>query len=304
MPSVDDVKTIFNSRIAVKTQEDSSDSEQPKVKLFWEVYDEFTKECVRQTDWTEATKKKFKTLRNHLITFKKLNSFDFLTEKGLNDLVDSFRNKKGMLNSTIKKEIGYLNWFLKWAANKGYNTNLAYASFSPKLKNTQAKVIFLTDEELEAIKKFQIPENKKYLKRVRDMFIFCCYTSLRHSDVYNLRRSDIKENHIEITTIKTQDSLIIELNKYTRAIIDKYKEIEFKDYKALPVISNQKMNEYIKELAKLAKIETPVRITQYKGHERIDTVYPKHELLSTHTGRKTFICKALSLGIPPNVVMK
>ena len=64
------------------------------------------------------------------------------------------------------------------------------------------------------------------------------------------------------------------------------------------------MNEYIKELAKLAKVETPVRITQYKGHERIDTVYPKHELLSTHTGRKTFMCKALSLGIPPNVVMK
>ena len=304
MPSVDDVKTIFNSRIAVKTPEDSSDSEQSKVKSFWEVYDEFTKECARQNDWTEATKKKFKTLKNHLVAFKKLNSFDFLTEKGLNDLVDYFRNKKDMLNSTIKKEIGYLKWFLKWAANKGYNTNLTYSSFSPKLKNTQAKVIFLTDEELEAIKNSQIPENKKYLERVRDVFIFCCYTGLRHSDVYNLRRSDVKENHIEITTIKTQDSLIIELNKHSRAILDRYKEIEFKDYKALPVISNQKMNEYIKELAKLAKIETPVRITQYKGHERIYTVYPKHELLSTHTGRKTFICKALSLGIPPNVVMK
>lgn len=80
--------------------------------------------------------------------------------------------------------------------------------------------------------------------------------------------------------------------------------MEFKDYKALPVISNQKMNKYIKELAKLANIETPVRITQYKGHERIDAIYPKYELLSTHTGRKTFICKALSLGISPNVVMK
>lgn len=64
------------------------------------------------------------------------------------------------------------------------------------------------------------------------------------------------------------------------------------------------MNDYIKELGKLAKIETPVRITHYKGHERIDNVYPKYELLCTHTGRKTFICKALSLGIPPNVVMK
>lgn len=99
MPSVDDVKTFFNSRIAVKAQEDSSDSELSKVKSFWEVYGEFTKECARQNDWTEATKKKFKTLKNHLIAFKKLNSFDYLTKKGLNDLVDYFRNKKGKLNS-------------------------------------------------------------------------------------------------------------------------------------------------------------------------------------------------------------
>lgn len=69
-------------------------------------------------------------------------------------------------------------------------------------------------------------------------------------------------------------------------------------------ISNQKMNTYIKELGKLAGINTPIRITQYRGNERIDNVYPKYELLCTHTGRKTFICKALSLGIAPNVVMK
>ena len=36
----------------------------------------------------------------------------------------------------------------------------------------------------------------------------------------------------------------------------------------------------------------------------LNIICPKHELLSTHTGRKTFICNALSLGIPPNVVMK
>ena len=80
--------------------------------------------------------------------------------------------------------------------------------------------------------------------------------------------------------------------------------MKFEGSKVLPVISNQNMNEYIKELGKLAKIESPVRITQYKGHERIDSIYPKHELLSTHRGRKAFTCKALSLGIPPNVVMK
>lgn len=304
MPRIEDVKALFNARIVLKQDEKQPEERSAPQKSFWEIYDEFTTECGRLNDWTPATFGKFKALKNHLLEFKKLNSFDYLTEKGLNNLVEFFRNKCNMLNSSIGKQLGYLKWFLKWATNKGYNTNMAYAAFSPKLKNTQAKVIFLTDEELDKIKTLDLPETKQYLERIRDVLIFCCYTGLRYSDVANLRRSDVKENHIEVTTVKTADSLVIELNRHSRAILEKYKDVAFKDDKVLPVISNQKMNDYIKELGKLAGIDTKIRITQYKGHDRIDTIYPKYELLCTHTGRKTFICKALSLGIPPNVVMK
>ena len=86
--------------------------------------------------------------------------------------------------------------------------------------------------------------------------------------------------------------------------LEKYIFVFFEGDKVLPVISNQKMNDYIKELGKLAGRDTKIRITQYNGYDRIDTLYPKYELLCTHTGRKIFICKALSLGIPPNVLMK
>ena len=51
---------------------------------------------------------------------------------------------------------------------------------------------------------------------------------------------------------KTADSLIIELNRHSRAILEKYKDVSFEGDKVLPVISNQKMNDYIKELWKLA----------------------------------------------------
>ena len=114
----------------------------------------------------------------------------------------------------------------------------------------------------------------------------------------------MKEEHIEITTIKTADSLIIELNDHSKANLEKYKDIPFQNNKALPVVSNQKMNEYLKELGELAEIDEPVRETYYKGNERIDEVTPKYALLSTHTGRRTFICNALALGIPVQVVMK
>lgn len=60
----------------------------------------------------------------------------------------------------------------------------------------------------------------------------------------------------------------------------------------------------LKELGELAEINEPVRETYYKGNERIDEVTPKYALLSTHAGRKTFICNALALGIPAPVVMK
>ena len=83
-----------------------------------------------------------------------------------------------------------------------------------------------------------------------------------------------------------------------------FRDIHFENNMALPVISNQKMNDYLKELGELAEINEPVRETYYKGNERIDEVTPKYALLSTHAGRRTFICNALALGIPAQVVMK
>ncbi|MFV0522715.1 MAG: site-specific integrase, partial [Mangrovibacterium sp.] len=125
-----------------------------------------------------------------------------------------------------------------------------------------------------------------------------------YSDAFNLRRSDVKDNHIEITTVKTADSLIIELNKHSKTILAKYEAFHFEDDKVLPVVSNQKMNQYLKELGEVAGIDEPIRETYYVGNERVDEISPKYALLGTHTGRRTFICNALSLGIPAQVVMK
>ena len=221
----------------------------------------------------------------------------------MKDYVD-FLRKKDMRNSSVSKQIVFLKWFLRWCTKKGYCHNTAYEDFNPKLKSAPKKVIFLTNDELNKLKTVEIPHNKQYLERVRDVFLFCCFSGLRYSDVYNLKRSDVKPDHIEITTVKTADSLIIELNNHSKAILEKYKDIHFEDHKALPVISNQKMNVYLKELGELAEINDPVRETFYKGSKRIDIVTPKCALLGTHAGRRTFICNALALGIPAQVVMK
>ena len=142
------------------------------------------------------------------------------------------------------------------------------------------------------------------LEHVRDVFCFCCFTSLRYSDVANLKRSNVFPGFIQITTVKTADTLKIELNKYSTSILEKYKDATFPHDKVLPVMSNQRMNEYLKEMAEIIGFNEPVTVTYYKGNQRIDEVYPKWSRIGTHTGRRTFICNALMLGIAPQIVMK
>lgn len=301
-PTPAQIKGVFNAKHS-PISEEASEPQEEKVDLRT-AFDQFVKECGRQNNWTDATFEKFAAVKNHLKAFNPEVTFEYFDEFGLNEYVGFLRDTKDMRNSTIGKQMGFLRWFLRWSLKKGYNTNSAFDTFKPKLKNTPKKVIFLTWEELTKLREYQIPATKQYLERVRDVFLFCCFSGLRYSDVYNLRRSDIKPEHIEITTIKTADSLIIDLNNHSKAILEKYKDAHFEDYKALPVISNQRMNDYLKELAELAEINEPIRETYYKGNERIDVTTPKYALLGTHAGRRTFICNALSLGIPAQVVMK
>ncbi|MFV8339312.1 tyrosine-type recombinase/integrase [Flavobacterium sp. LB3P21] len=299
IPTPDILKEEFKN---ISTSKDSKSKKNDKT--FLNIFDKFTLECGRQNNWTESTFEKFDSVRNHLISFNTKLSFELFNEKGLNDYIIFLRDIKKMRNSTIAKQLGFLKWFLRWSNHKGHNNITEFEAFKPKLKNTPKKVIFLTTEELKQLQDYKIPEAKQYLDRVRDVFLFCCYSSLRYSDVYNLKRSNIKKDHIEITTVKTADSLVIDLNDYTRGILKKYSEVYFEDDKVLPVISNQKMNDYLKELAELANINEPVHETYYRGNKRIDTVTPKYALLGTHAGRRTFICFALSLGIPVQVIMK
>lgn len=296
IPNPQQIKDCFNS----KQNKEPENSQ--RYKLI-NIFDEFIRECSQQNNWTESTIKKLTTVKNHLKEYDKDITFDELSLETFAGYV-SYLHKVGLRNNTINKLINLTKWFLRWSIEKGYNNNNTFESFKPKLKTTPKKVVFLTWDELTELREYKIPDTKKYLDRVRDVFLFLCYTGLRYSDVYNLNRSDIKESHIEITTVKTNDSLIIELNSYSKAILEKYKDFHFENNKVLPVISNQKMNNYIKELAELTGINEPIRETYYKGSQRIDEITPKYALLGTHAGRRTFICNALTMGIPAQTVMK
>lgn len=310
MPTKDQVKEAFNrmhlsesakEEGAAQLEQEEKKAKRPRPS---DVMREFISENETINQWTWGTIEKFNAIENHFKDFNARLSLDEYDKAHLAKFVQFLIDKKDMRNSTVKKQLGYLKWFFRWCQEKGYCNCGDYQSFDPKLKTTPKKVIFLDEHELEQLETYEIPENKKYLERVRDVFLFCCYSSLRYSDVYNLKRSDIQNNKMLITTIKTHDDLAIELNKTTTALLKKYADCDFPDNKALPVITNQKMNDYLKELCELAGIDTPISEVFYKGGVRHEITTPKYALMSTHAGRRTFICKALSMNIPPEVVMK
>ncbi len=327
-PTIEELKVKYEQRLngtvpSIPAEEKKEGK--PKAPGFFEVFDKFTAECGEKNAWTEATFQKWAALRNDLHKFRPGIKFTELNEDVLTAFVTYLRDTKslrtprkkkgdrkeydpedvtGLKNSTIEKKIDYLKWFLNWASEKGFNTNRSYKSFHPTLKKTQKRVIYLTKEEIKQIRSLELTADKAFLDPVRDVLLFCCFSGLRHSDANNLRRSDIKGDHIEITTVKTADSISVELNDITKAILEKYKKVPFKDNKALPNLTNQAMNRDVKKLCKLAGIDEEIRVTTYKGNVRTDTIYPKYQLIGTHTGRRTFIVNALSLGIPPDVVMK
>ncbi len=307
LPAPEELREAFNIKIkgeSIKERDIKTALDAVPAVSIWERFDEFVNVNGRNNNWTKSTVAKVNVFGRHLKAFKEDVTFEYLDERGIAEFLDYLQEKKGMRNSTLSKMYGILLWFMKWALNQGYHTNNAYDRFKPRYKKPEKPIVFLTIEELKKVAAIEIPTEKQYLERVRDVFFFCCWTGLRHSDVYNLRKSNIKKDHIELTTIKTSDTLRIDLNKHSRAILAKYADVVFPNGKVLPVISNQKMNDYLKELGILAELTEPITQTYYCQRERIEETRPKHELLCTHTGRRSFICNALALGIPPQVVMK
>ena len=296
---------------------------------FWDYYAQFVDERGSENSWTIATHQKFAALKKHLTDFaeqhgEKKPTFEDFNAKGLTDFVTFLRETKQQKNSTIGKQLGFLKWFLRWAHLKGYNTTTDFQTFAPKLKTAVKKVVFLDWAELMRVFNYEIPDNgaevkltdadgNEYTKivhdaaalaKTRDIFCFCCFTSLRYSDAANLKRADIHGETLTITTIKTADTITIELNKFALAILEKYAERPDLGSYVFPHLCNQRMNIYLKDLAELCGLNEPIARTYYRGSERIDEVTPKYELIGTHTGRRTFICNALMLGIPAEIVMK
>lgn len=293
---------------------------------FFACFDKFISEGESISQWSNNTIRKMKTLRklmrlyspdlkfsevdaNFMSRFMAWQTSNAITPSSKIESEDEEGNKlikyKGKYqNGTINRNVKHLKWFLRWAVGKGFMHSVDFLNHKMKYKTTKRPVIYLTWDELMAVYNLDL-STRPELAKTRDMFCLECFTSLRYSDIINLKWGNVKDDHLEITTIKTTDAIIIDLNDYSREIINKYRKDDVKgDDKVFQEKSSQKMNVRIKEIAEMCHIDTPVTLVEMYGSERREITVPKYKLIATHTGRRTFIVNALSMGIPPNVVMK
>ena len=299
VPGKDELKSLVAS-----SKEDRND--------VWKAYDAFVADGIQNNQWAPNTVKSVKQIKPLLkaafprLTFESISREtidDFATYQYSHKLsTKTFsRGAEGYSNSVVSKQVRIFRWFLRWAYHKGLLMHDYGRDYNPSIKSIDKPVIFLEWDELMKCEAADLSDNP-IMDQARDIFLFCCFTSLRYSDAHALLKSAIRADRFEIVTQKTSTPIVIDLYSHARAILEKYKDTD-SPY-ALPRLLNNAINRQLKRLGKRLGIDAPVAISQYYGSERVDRTFPKHELLSIHCGRRTFICNALALGIPPNIVMK
>jgi integrase len=190
-----------------------------------------------------------------------------------------------------------LKIFLNEAVAKGISVRQDFKNRSFKVASEEADAIYLSEAELQQLQSVDLSKTER-LERVRDLFLVGCYTGLRFSDLTNLRPEYIKDGFIRLEQQKTADRVVIPCHQIVVAMLAKYGG-------TLPrSISNQKMNDYLKEVCQLAGINSLESKAQTKGGKRIKTSFEKWQMVSTHTARRSFATNMYLLGIPAMTIMQ
>jgi integrase len=209
--------------------------------------------------------------------------------------------KQGLALNTIGGAIKNLKVFLEVAFDSGLHKNTAFKNKRFKVEQEVTTQVYLTEQELQNLLGLDL-SSKPRLEAVRDYFVMGCRTGLRFSDFQSLTPENLIESKagqlFQIRTKKTGETVFIPLHAQSLHILQKY------NYQLPRMISNQKFNDYIKEAAKLAGIDTPTTTHRTEGGQPIERVCPKFELVTVHTARRTFATLAYKAGLPATSIMK
>ncbi|WP_430412858.1 tyrosine-type recombinase/integrase [Kordia sp.] len=269
---------------------------------FFEVYDIFLTE--KKNDYTEdansqTTIKRYEYNKKLLIDFetylKKKIHFNQINKTFYNSLIDFCINQKKHSANTVRRNVGLFKTFLYWSLENGYTYKTDFQKFkAPKAQQTDE--VALTLDQVQEIFGYDLTKNER-LEKVRDLFVFGCATGMRYSNYSKVNKNDIQGSFIKVRDQKNTDkALEVPLNDFSMYVLKKY------DYK-LPKLSNQKFNDYIKEVFKLIGYDEHTKKTIKVGKKIIEQINPLYERISSHTARRSFITIMKNKKIPDKVIM-
>ncbi|MDD2197346.1 MAG: tyrosine-type recombinase/integrase [Bacteroidales bacterium] len=280
------------------------DFKSKRVDLF-EQLDKYIEEKTNRV--TRDVIKDYNSLKKHLNGFKEHSSqpitFSALNSTFYDEFLDylSYKVKLkdgtiGLKNNTVGKQIKNLKAFVRNRAEKKIIPEVDLKAF--KRIEEQVDHIYLTEAELKRIYELDLSQNK-IQDKVRDLFIVGCYTGLRYSDLSAITPANIDLNLgvIQLTQKKVNQPVTVPLIDYIPSIIDKYNL-------QLPKIPLNEFNREIKKIGALAGIDQPHIIVRKKGTNYVKQEFKKHELIHSHTCRRSFCTNMYLSGFPAEELMK
>ena len=260
------------------------------------------------------TIRRYKTTQNGLEAFAKVypRSLDFDNiDSGFYKSFTAWLTARDYTTNNVSKYIENVKGFMSAAVDEGFTTNMAYRKFANLRED--AENIYLTETELENIIKLDLSKSPR-LEKVRDLFIFAAWTGLRFSDFSTLQPEHIKtdengDQYLDLRQRKTGGRVQVPIvHDVVTQLLIKY------DGRLPGGISNQKTNDYIKEICQ--KAELTERILKYAtkggrsvvktsdGWSTVSTGVEKWTLVTSHTARRSFATNMFKRKMPTFLIMK
>ena len=265
----------------------------PNDKKFMQFFKEYYE---KEQERDSKTWKHYRTTYNTLHEFfnGKDPGFDFIDMDFYRDFSSWMETKKDYKISNIGAHWKRIKVVMRAAEEKKVSTNRIYEKFKKESYTTDN--IALSDAELQKLEKVKLP-NKEF-DGIRDHFLLACYTGARISDWGRLHKSDIVNGIWKYTAHKTREVCRVRISPKVIAILDKHND-------KMPDLPNsdQVVNENIRAICQLAKIDTKYTQNVIKGGKLVTDSKPRYKLVTSHTGRRTFATRLILQGVPVHLVM-
>jgi len=234
---------------------------------------------------TKVSVAKFYQTQAHVLSFikKKYNRSDYLLKDMSMAFITEFefylKTEKRFMQNTIYKTLQRFRQIVKLSVALDFLPKDPFLLY--KGKKPKKEIVFLSKDELRNLEQHQFASER--LQQVADMFIFCCYTGLAYTEMATLKESNIQTGFddnkwLYIKRQKTKKSYEVPLLTKASDILGKYRT----DDQLLPVVSNQRFNSYLKEIAEIVGID---------------------KILTHHIARKTFASTILLFNnVPMEIV--